>query len=236
MGSKKNVSMDMTEDTVKIVPTESTEEVTAVEGEAPKAVKKQKAGRSKKYVAVRSLVDKTKEYSPTEAVALVKKASYSKFDGTIVASLVVREIGALGSISLPHSTGKTVRVAIVDDAVLSDIESGKLDFDILITTPSFMPKLAKHARVLGPKGLMPNPKNGTVTENPELKKAELQKGTFSLKTQKKAPVAQVVVGKASMDTVKLADNVAALITTLTGKLLKLTLAASMSPSVKVSVK
>ena len=96
-----------------------------------------------------------------------------------------------------------------------------------------MPKIAKHARVLGPRGLMPNPKNGTVTANPEQKKADLEKGELIIKTEKKRPVIHVTIGKVSMDTKELVENYNALMTALKGKVLKSTLSATMSPGIKV---
>jgi large subunit ribosomal protein L1 len=119
--------------------------------------------------------------------------------------------------------------------MLAQIEAGTIDFDILITEPHFMPKLAKHARVLGPKGLMPNPKNGTITPNPEIKKKELESGKMTIRTEKKAPLMHVTLGKTSMETKDLVENLNALIAALGPKAVKLTLAASMSPSVKVAL-
>ena len=201
--------------------------------EAPKA--KAKKVRGKKYQAVRAKLDKTKLYSPTEAIELVKKLSYSKFVGSIEAHLVVKEENLAVNLALPHSTGKSVKVAIVDKKVLADIEAGNIDFDVLVAHPEFMPKLAKHARILGPKGLMPNPKNGTLTPNPELKKKELEAGKFVLKTEKKAPLMHLSIGKTDMETKDLVENINALMTTLRNKIVKLSIAASMSPGVKVNV-
>lgn len=201
--------------------------------EAPKA--KAKKVRGKKYQAVRAKLDKTKLYSPKEAVELVKKLSYSKFVGSVEAHLVVRETGTSVNLALPHSTGKTVKVAIVDEKVLADIEAGKIDFDVLVAHPEFMPKLAKHARVLGPKGLMPNPKSGTLTPNPELKKKELEAGKFLLKTEKKAPLMHLSIGKTDMETKDLVENIEALLAALKNKAVKLSIAASMSPGVKVDI-
>lgn len=240
MGSKKNVDMSTNEDKIKIVTSgeetslEDTE--TPDSGEPKKAEKKiSKRNRSKKYISTRSKVDRTKKYSITEAVALVKKLSYSSFAGTITLDAVAKEIGKISSVTLPHSTGKSIRVSIVTDEVLTQIEAGNIDFDVLITAPQFMPKLAKFARVLGPKGLMPNPKNGTVTPKPELKKKELEKGTFELKTEKKAPVVHVVIGKTSMDDAQLVENIETIFTVAKGRLLSAAISATMSPGIKLDV-
>lgn len=218
-------------------PTKAKEKTAEAKEEEVKEVPKAKAKkvRGKKYQAVRAKLDKTKLYSPTEAIELVKKLSYSKFVGSIEAHLVVREEGLAVNLALPHSTGKSVKVAIVDKKVLTDIEAGNIDFDVLVAHPEFMPKLAKHARILGPKGLMPNPKNGTLTPNPELKKKELEAGKFVLKTEKKAPLMHLSIGKTDMDTKDLVENIKALMTTLKGKIVKLSIAASMSPGIKVNV-
>lgn len=238
MGSKKNVDMSATTDVVKIVENTQPVEETTAEGTVAVAPVAKKASRvrSKKYVATRSQVDKTKIYDAFSAIELVKKLSYSSFDGTITVDAVVKDVGALGKITLPFSTGKSVKVGIVDDALLVEIEAGNIDFDYLVTTPQFMPKLAKHARVLGPRGLMPNPKNGTVTGNPEQKKADLEKGELNIKTEKKRPVIHVTIGKVSQDTKELVENFKALMTFLTGKVMKSAVSATMSPGVKIDFK
>jgi large subunit ribosomal protein L1 len=241
MGSKKNVDMSAQETEIKIVetPTETGEVVTA-EAETTDSVVSAKPAkkshqRSQKYGLVRSQVDKTKTYDPFAAVELIKKLSYSKFPGTVTADVVTKEVGTSFTLSFPHSTGKAVRVAIVNDELIAQIEAGTIDFDILVTSPQFMPKLAKLARTLGPRGLMPNPKNGTITDNPERRKQELEGGQITIKTEKKAPLMHVSIGKTDMDTKDLVENLNTLIQTLQGKALKMTLTASMSPSVKVAI-
>ena len=230
--------MTATETEVKIVEAESevkTEGETVTEVTSAKKPAKAKKVRGKKYHAVRAQLDKSKFYPSKEAVELVKKLSYSKFVGSVEAHVVVREVGVSIDLALPHSTGKSVKVAIADAQVLSDIEAGKIDFDVLVAHPEFMPKLAKLARVLGPKGLMPNPKNGTLTPNPELKKQALEAGAFNLKTEKKAPLMHLTIGKTDMSAADLAANVDALIKALKGKILKLSIAPSMGPGIKVLV-
>lgn len=238
MGTKKkNVDMSATESTVKIV-----EEVKEESQEETKASKKNGFGgnanrrhRSKKYISSKSKVDRTKKYPASEAVAIIKKLSYSSFDGTITLDGVLREVGKVGTFSLPHSTGKTIRVEIVTDELIEKITAGNLDFDALVTTPAFMPKLARLARVLGPKGLMPNPKNGTVTSKPKEKKAELEKGSFELKTEKKAPVIHVNIGKISADDKKLTENIEYLLGKLRDRVIQASISATMSPSIKLEM-
>lgn len=210
-------------------------EVAEAEAEAPKKAARSARSRSHRYQAVRSQVDKTKTYDAFAAVELVKKLSYSKFPGTVVANCLVKEENTQVTMKFPHSTGKSLTVAVVSDDVLKQIEAGQINFDILITEPRYMPQLAKFARVLGPKGLMPNPKNGTVTANPELKKQELEGGKITLKGEKKAPLMHVSLGKTSTDTKALVENLQALEAALRGKLLKMSISATMSPSVKVTI-
>ena len=240
MGSKKNVDMTTTETEVKVVanPEEnSTPDASEEKSEekVEKKVVKAKKIRGKKYQAVRAKLDKSKLYPVKEAVELVKKLSYSRFVGSVEAHIVVREVGDSINLALPHSTGKSVKVTIVDAEVLSNIEAGKLDFDILVAHPEFMPKLAKFAKVLGPKGLMPNPKNGTLTPNPELKKKELEAGKFNLKTEKKAPLMHLIIGKTDMSSADLVANIETLVKALKGKILKLVISPSMGPGIKVLV-
>lgn len=222
-----------------VVGEDATAEAGTTSGEATtapaKTKKATKTGRSKRYTTRRSQVDKTKTYDSFAAIELVKKLSYSGFPGTLVADIVTKEVGEQANIAFPHSTGKSVRVAIVSDELLETIESGTIDFDVLLSTPAFMPKLAKLARVLGPRGLMPNPKNGTLTAKPELKKKELERGVFTVKTERKQPVAHVVIGKQDMETKELVQNLNELLKALRGKAQKVVISATMSPGVKVAV-
>ncbi len=245
MGAKKNVTVEGAIDEVKIVKTQEggivdpqVNDKIAVElAEEEKAKKKVKIarGRSPKYVKARSLVDKSKFFSPTEAIELVKKTSYSSFPGTISADLVLKEVDNQIAVTLPHQTGKVLRVAIVDDDLIKAIEGGNLDFDVLLTTPAYMPKLAKLARVLGPKGLMPNPKNQTIVSDPEKRKAELLGGKTILKTERKMPLLHVTLGKTDLDTQKLVENLEAIMKVTADKTVKIAISATMSPSVKVAL-
>jgi len=198
------------------------------------ASKKSKKKRGKKYQAVRAQLDKTKTYDLDQAIALVKKFSYAKFDASVEAHIVVKEEGTSVNLALPFSTGKSVKVVIANDQVLADVEQGKIDFDVLLATPELMPKLAKLAKILGPKGLMPNPKNGTLTPKPEVKKKELEAGTFTLKTEKKAPLMHLVVGKVSMNDQMLKENLLVIIKALKNKLVKIVIAPSMGPAIKIN--
>jgi large subunit ribosomal protein L1 len=241
-GTKRNTDMSVTEDTVKHVKAPSPV-ATATEAEEKKGSDKKKVAkkavvarqRSGKYKAVRSKLDKTKQYSAKEAVELVKKFSYSSFTGSVDADLVLREAGERINIKFPHSTGKSITAVVFNDDVLKDIEAGNINFDILLAAPADMKKLTKFARILGPKGLMPNPKNGTLTAKPELKKKELEGGKITIKTEKKAPLMHVKIGKTDMETKALVANINALTKALKDKLVKLSISATMSPGVKIAV-
>lgn len=221
-------------------------------GEPPSAVspqpsdkkKKQKKERtrSRRYQEAVKLVDKTKLYPLAEAVELVKKTSLTKFDGTVELHLNLNPVSLgdkkdfRGSVALPHGTGKQVKVAIADDKILADIEAGKITFDILVAHPSMMPRLAKVARILGPKGLMPNPKTGTVTPDPEKRAKELASGEVNFKTEPNNPIIHLAVGKISFEDKKLSENIEAALNAVGhAKILKATLASTMGPGVKITV-
>jgi large subunit ribosomal protein L1 len=217
-------------------------------GEKP-AESKKKASKekkvhvhSKKYVEKSSLVDKNKLYPVSDAVGLIKQTSLTKFDGTVELHLnlnpqVLGEKKDLrGSVTLPHGTGKEVKVVIADDKVVDEVTAGKINFDILVAHPSMMPKLAKVARILGPKGLMPNPKNGTVTPDPEKRAKELSHGQVNFKTEPDQPLIHMIVGKVSFDDKKLVENVRAVLKAVgSGKISKATLAATMGPGIKIAI-
>lgn len=224
------------------------EEVEAGESAADdkqKTAKKKKAKvkvRSKRYQEALKLVDKKKLYPLAEAIELVKKTSLTKFDGTVELHINLGPL-SLGekkefrtSVSLPHGTGKEVKVAIADDKILAEIEAGKINFDILVAHPTMMPKLAKVARILGPKGLMPNPKTGTLGPDPERLALSLSKGQVNIKTEPGNPIIHMPIGKVSFEAKKLSDNVTAVLETIgTNKLAKVTLSATMGPGIKIQV-
>ncbi len=198
--------------------------------------------RSKRYVQAASLVDKTKTYPLADAVSLVKQTSSTKFDGTVELHINLNPLSLgekkdyRGAVVLPHGTGKQVRVVIADEAVLADVEAGKINFDILVAHPSMMPRLARVARILGPKGLMPNPKTGTVTADPEKRAKELATGSVNFKTEPDQPIIHMVVGKVSFDEKKLTENLEAIFAAIgKNKIAKATLASSMGPGVKIEI-
>lgn len=192
--------------------------------------------RSSKMKSAKMQVDRTKFYDVDEAAELVKKTNVARFNATVTLHLNLKEKLSRVEVTFPHSTGVTKKVAIVTDELLKEIEKGDLNFDILVATPAMMPKLTKYARVLGPKGLMPNPKTGTITDNPEAKKKELEGGRTIVAGESKYPLMHAVVGKVEQPAEELAANVQALIEAVkTKNVLKATLAATMSPGVKIRV-
>lgn len=200
--------------------------------------------RSDNYTAATKLIDKSKLYSVKEAIGLLEKAHLAKFDETVELHINTTQPGIAGQITLPHGTGKKVRVAILApskdqagaDALLKEIEAGKINFDILVATPDAMPKLAKVAKVLGPKGLMPNPKNGTVTPNPEAVAKQYEGGQMHFKTEAKMPLIHTAVGKLSFGEEKLAANIAAFLKAVKMEnIKKVVIKSTMSPAIKLQL-
>jgi large subunit ribosomal protein L1 len=227
----KSSSAKSKEEKIAAVPVKPTVEVKKVK----EAVIKTKA-HGKKYMEVKKLVDKSKSYSLVEAVKLVKKLKYAKFDESVELHLNVDKAGLRGEVELPFSTGKSFRVKIVSDAVLAEIEKGDLNFDILITHPSFMPKLAKYAKVLGPKGLMPNPKSGTISPQPEEVAKKFAKGTLRYKTEAKFPLIHQMIGKVSFEDKDLVANAEAFLKAVGyAHILQAFIKTTMSPSVKLNL-
>ncbi len=204
--------------------------------------KKNKQKRSSKYLAVAKEIDKNKKYILSDALQLLSKVKLARFDETVELHVNTLESGISGNVTLPHGTGKKTRVEIASlsedpkhvDELVKKIESGKIDFDVLIATPDTMPKLAKVARVLGPKGLMPNPKNGTVTPKPQDIAKKFEAGQVNFKTEAKFPVLHLSVGKLSFGEKKLEDNIKTAVTAIKAQNIKtITLKSTMSPGIKV---
>ncbi len=220
---------------------------------------------SKTYKANAELVDKTRLYSPLAAAELVKKTSSKNHDATVDVAIRLgvdpRKADQLvrGTVSLPNGSGKTVRVAVFaagenatkaeeagadfvgTDELIEKIQGGWTDFDVAIATPDQMAKVGRVARVLGPRGLMPNPKTGTVT--PDVAKAitEVKGGKISFRVDKASNL-HALIGKASFTAEQLAENYGALLDELLrlkpsaakGKYLKkITLSSTNGPGIQV---
>jgi len=186
----------------------------------------------------KSKVDPQKKYELKEAVKLLKSTNITKFVSTVTLhlNLVTKDTPTRVELTFPFVAGATKRVAIVTDELIKDIEKGKLEFDILVTSPAFMPKLAKYAKVLGPKGFMPSPKAGTVTNDPEKKAKEFAGGKTVVKAEAKFPLMHVTVGKINQKEEELIANIKALLDGVKLKnVTKATLASTMSPGIKLQL-
>jgi len=225
---------------IEVSEQKAVEEVVETTSETPQeevnTVQKVAKKRSKKYLAAKAKIDINKYYPLKEAVKLVKETSLSKFDGKIEAHVTILDIGNVGEINFPHLETASKKVVILNDTILAELKDGKINFDILIATPATMPKLLPLAKILGPKGLMPNPKNGTLTDKPEESVKKLSAAKTILKTEKKAPVVHVVVGKISQKDEEVIANIDELIKVVkANKIRKLALCATMGPCVKVKI-
>lgn len=219
---------------------EATMETVEVEG-APVAASTRKAlaprKRSDKYTRMTKSVKKDELYSVETAVkSLAELAKNTKLK-TVELTLNTRETGLRGEVKLPHSTGKEVKIAIFGDKVITEINDGKINFEILLATPADMPKLARFAKILGPKGLMPNPKSGTVTDNPEKRMAELAAGgTLPYKTEAKFPIVHLALGPITQKSEDLVDNINEAIRSIgVSKIKNAYLSCTHTPSVKLAI-
>ena len=228
------------------------------------------ANRGKKYQDAAKLVDRTKEYDPKDAVELAKKTAYANFDETVELHLNMgldprhADQQVRGVASLPHGLGKTVKVLVFTqgeavktaeeagadyvggDDIVKNIEDGWRDFDVAIATPDVMGKVSKLGKILGRRGLMPNPKSGTIVPPQDLPKAisDVRKGRVDFRLDKTA-VIHLPVGKLSFDDDRLLGNLAALIEAVLrakpsgakGQYIKSAfLSTSMGPGIKLDVK
>ena len=221
----------------------------------------------KKYMETAKAVDRTKLYDPEEAIALVKKTAVAKFDETIEAHIRTGCDGRhadqqiRGAVVLPHGTGKKVRVLVfaknakADEAAAAGAEyvgaeelipkiqnEGWLDFDVVVATPDMMGVVGRLGRILGPKGLMPNPKAGTVTMDVTKAVQDIKAGKIEYRLDK-TNIIHVPIGKASFTEEQLAENFQTLMgainkakpSTLKGQYLRsVTVAPTMGPGVKIN--
>lgn len=214
-----------------------TADTKSVKKTADKEEKKQaKNPRGKKYLQAAKKIDSKKTLTLSEAVKLLKKIKYANFDESVEIHMNLDDQGLRGEVDLPHSIGKTARVKIVDDSVIEAIEKGIIDFDILISHPSYMPKLVKFAKILGPRGLMPNPKTGTVSTNPDETLKKLTKGLIRWKSEAKFPLLHQLIGKISYPEENIEENARLFILSV-GKIhiKKLFLKTTMSPSLRLDI-
>jgi large subunit ribosomal protein L1 len=221
--------------------------------------------RGKKYLEAAKLIDRTKNYAVDEAVALVKKTSFVKFDATVEAAFRLNldprkaEQNLRGAIVLPHGTGKVSRVVVIaqgekakeaeaagadhvgSQELIQQIAGGWFDFDVMVATPDMMGQLGKLGRILGPKGLMPNPKTGTVTMDVAKAVSEIKNGKIEYRVDKVGNI-HAPIGRVSFTEAQLKDNVKTLYeqlnrikpTTVKGTYMKnITVSSSMGPGVRI---
>jgi large subunit ribosomal protein L1 len=221
--------------------------------------------RSKAYREAIEKVDRTRLYSPSEAANLAKQTSPTKMDATVEVAIRLgvdpRKADQMvrGTVNLPHGTGKTARVIVfaagdkAEEAVLAGadevgsedliarIQGGWLDFDAAVASPDQMAKVGRIARILGPRGLMPNPKTGTVTTDVVKAVTDIKGGKINFRVDKQANL-HLIIGKVSFDTAKLVENYAAALDEVMrakpaaakGRYLKkVTFATTMGPGIPV---
>ena len=209
---------------------------TTASEEIDKKKTKEPKVRGKKYQAVKKQVDSNKTYSLKEALELLKKVSFGKFVGSVEVHLMVIEKGLSGEVNLPHFAGKTRRVVVFNDGLIEEVKAGKVNFDVLLASPADMAKILPLAKVLGPKGLMPNPKNGTLVPEPEKALKSFSASALHFQTEKDFPLIHTVIGKVNQPTEELEANFEALIKAVNPKnIKKVVLKSSMSPSIKVNL-
>jgi large subunit ribosomal protein L1 len=220
----------------------------------------------KRYTELKKLVDPKKLYAPREAMDLAKKTSNTKFDGTIEIHVNLGidvkkgEEQVRSTITLPHASGKVKKIAAFvgaakeqdakdagadkvggEELIDEVMKSGKIDFDIAVATPDMMPKLAKIAKILGPIGLMPNPKTETVGPNVKKMIEELKKGKLAFKNDTTGNL-HIGIGKSSMSVEQLVENYQALVEAVRktkpasskGTFLQsITVTSTMGPGIKI---
>ncbi|MEW2381147.1 50S ribosomal protein L1 [Micromonospora sp. NPDC047707] len=221
--------------------------------------------RSKNYRKAAEVIDRSKLYTPAEAVKLAKETTSVKFDATVEVAMRLgvdpRKADQMvrGTVNLPHGTGKTARVIVFaagakaeeaaaagadevgTDELVARIQGGWLDFDAAIATPDQMAKIGRIARILGPRGLMPNPKTGTVTMDVAKAVSDIKGGKITFRVDKHSNL-HLIIGKASFSEAQLIDNYAAVLDEILrakpsaakGKYLKkVTLTTTMGPGVPI---
>lgn len=238
--------------TVKPKVSETTPKPQALQKTAT-AAKKPSRHRGKKYQQAAALIDKTKVYPAREALDLLPKISPTSFDPTVEVHLSVNDKNIRGKVNFPHTVGAKYEkrylvfspkktdaknVTWANEKTIPEIESGKLkpgrDFDAVITTPAYMPQLAKVAKILGPRGMMPNPKNNTITDDPAKILTAGDDTSYEFKTDPTAPIVHTKIGKLSIKTAALEENLKALVTAVgPTKIKKALIKSTMSPAIRV---
>ncbi|MBI3495001.1 50S ribosomal protein L1 [Candidatus Berkelbacteria bacterium] len=216
---------------------ESGQEKPATAKQKVRVKRQHQAGRSTRYLEAKQLVDYKKSYALSEAVELAKKTSWAKFDGTVELHIKTQgkkgQDALRGTLVLPAGNPKSPNVVVADDAIVEQIAKGKFEFDVLLAEPAMMPKLAKVAKVLGPKGLMPSPKAGTVVDDAKKALEEFAKGKIEYRSDSLGNI-HVAVGKVSWDSAKIQSNIEAIIKVIPRtRIANVTLSSTMGPGIAV---
>ncbi len=224
------------------------------------------AKHGKKHIEAAKLIDKTTQYPVSDAVALLRKVNYANFDATVEVSFRLNvdprhaDQQIRGAMVLPNGTGKSQKVLVITQGaketeakeagadyvggqeMIDKIKGGWFDYDVIVATPDMMGALGKLGKILGPKGLMPNPKTGTVTTNLTNAINEIKKGKITYRTDKEGNIA-VLIGKLSFTDEQLVENYRAIYDVIAkarpaavkGVYMKnISMSSSMSPSIKVA--
>lgn len=225
------------------------------------------AKKSKNYLAAKEKVDRTKKYTAEEAISLAKEIDFAKFDASVEVSYNLNinvkkaDQQIRGAMVLPNGTGKTQTVVVIakgakaqeaqeagadfvgEEELINKINDGWLDFDVMVATPDMMGQVGRLGRILGPKGLMPNPKTGTVTMDVTKAVKDIKAGQVTYRADK-AGIVNVPIGKVSFDDQKLLENFKALHETIvrvkpaTAKgtyITNLVLTTTFGPGIKINV-
>lgn len=231
----------------------------------PKTSARETHHLSKKYRDAKKLIDSNRLYPPSDALELLPKTSFTKFDPTVEVHLNVADKTIHPRVNFPHpigakkekrylvfsdqqpagssktkraSGGNNQQIIWADEQTISQIENGTIkpgrDFDTVIAHPKYMTQLAKVAKILGPKGMMPNPKNGTITEDYKTAFSENADHSHELKMDPSSPIIHTIIGKLSAGPVNLHENLAALVSSVgANKIRKATLTSTMGPAIRI---
>ncbi|PID30222.1 50S ribosomal protein L1 [Candidatus Saccharibacteria bacterium] len=239
-------------------------DITVKKGPAPK-VRPLIERRSKNYRNAAELVDRTKTYSLSDAIDLALRTHAAAFDASLEVHVRLgvdprqADQNVRATVALPHGTGRTVRVAVFapedqhdnakkagadivgDETLLKLLDKEQIDFDVLVATPQYMPRLGKYARTLGPKGLMPNPKSGTVSADTAKAVTEAKAGRVEYRVDKQA-IVHLSVGRVSFGSAKLLENAMSFFASLDSQkpsslkgnyIISTTVATTMGPGIRV---